>query len=534
MEQVTAAQDGATGETGGVRTAEPGLRRPLRRAGGDTVRRVLLIVVVVAAVAVRLYNGSALWLDEALSVNIASLPARDVFGALKVDGSPPLYYLLLHFWVDLVGTDDLRVRWLSSLFAVAALPIAYLLGRRFGGRRVGELVLLLAAFNPFLIRYATEARMYSLVVLLTLLVLLATVRAHDQPSPGRLAGLAVAAGLLSLTHYWALFFLAALWLGLAAMSVRGREVRRFRRLLVGLSCGGVLFLPWVPSFLFQVKHTGTPWADPPGPGVLVSTVREWAGGSQWPATTLAVVLALLMVMAFRPSSADSGVPEDARARPFPAMPAAALLGCSIGALLIGLTASRLLGAGFAVRYSSAMIGAALLLAAVGGARLARAPRMAAVVLVCGLGLVSAIPLLTSTSRTQAAQTAQIIGAQVQPGDLVLYCPDQLGPAVSRMLPGSVSQVSYPTLAAPQRVDWVDYAQRNAAASPELIARAVSQRAAGRIFLVAAPHYLTFGQQCEQVAATLAALRGAGVVLQRQDTHFYESESVTAFPRSAGG
>ena len=105
--------------------------------------------------------------------------------------------------------------------------------------------------------------------------------------------------------------------------------------------------------------------------------------------------------------------------------------------------------------------------------------------------------------------------------------------MSRLLPASVTQVAYPSLAAPQRIDWVDYAQRNAAASPDGLARELSGRTSGRVFLVAARHYLTFGTQCAQVSATLAALRGAGAVLQRQDTRFYESESVTVFPRDAG-
>ena len=424
MQQVTAGQGRASGETGALRTAEPGADRSARhRSGGVVLRRVLVVVVLLTAVALRVYNGSALWLDEALSVNIASLPAREVFGALKVDGSPPLYYVLLHFWIGVVGNDDQRVRWLSSLFAIAALPVAHRLGVRWAGRRAGELVVVFAAVDPFLVRYATEARMYSLVVLLTLLVLLALVRARESPRPGRLAALAVAAGLLSLTHYWALFFLASLWIGCAVRSGRGPQAHRYRRVLIGLSSGGLLFLPWVPSFLFQIQHTGTPWADPPGPAVLVSTVREWAGGSQWPATVLAVVLVLLMGNALlrdgpllrdgillrdRTRSVDPGPVSDGRP---PSMPPAALLGCSIGALLLGLLASRLLGAGYAVRYSSAMIGPALLLAAVGAARLSRGRRILAALLVCAFGLVSAVPLLTSTTRTQAALTARVMSFQ---------------------------------------------------------------------------------------------------------------------------
>ena len=79
---------------------------------------------------------------------------------------------------------------------------------------------------------------------------------------------------------------------------------------------------------------------------------------------------------------------------------------------------------------------------------------------------------------------------------------------------------------------MDYAQRNEAASPDRLGRDLSERAPGRIFLVTAPHYLTFGTQCQQLGVTLAALRGPGTLLQRQDTNFYESESVTEFP-SAG-
>ena len=59
---------------------------------------VLVALGVVAAVGacLRFVTSSPLWLDEALSVNIASLPLDEVSGALRRDGHPPLFYLLLH------------------------------------------------------------------------------------------------------------------------------------------------------------------------------------------------------------------------------------------------------------------------------------------------------------------------------------------------------------------------------------------------------------------------------------------------------
>src|SRR4051794_40779903 len=104
----------------------------------------LVVVAVLAGIAFRLYARSELWLDEALSVNIASLPVHDMFEALRHDGHPPFYYLLLHEWIDVFGDSNIAVRSLSAVFAVAALPLAWVAGRRYGGYMsgVGALVIL--------------------------------------------------------------------------------------------------------------------------------------------------------------------------------------------------------------------------------------------------------------------------------------------------------------------------------------------------------------------------------------------------------
>ena len=58
-----------------------------------------LAVAVVVAVVLRFVTTSDLWLDEALTVNIAKLPLGDLRAALLRDGAPPLYYVLLHGWM---------------------------------------------------------------------------------------------------------------------------------------------------------------------------------------------------------------------------------------------------------------------------------------------------------------------------------------------------------------------------------------------------------------------------------------------------
>ena len=58
--------------------------------------KALVLLAVVAGLALRFYARSPLWLDEALSVNIAKLPVNEIPEALRHDGHPPLFYVLLH------------------------------------------------------------------------------------------------------------------------------------------------------------------------------------------------------------------------------------------------------------------------------------------------------------------------------------------------------------------------------------------------------------------------------------------------------
>ena len=78
------------------------------------------------------------WIDEGLSVGISSHPFFDVPGLLRQDGSPPLYYLLLHGWMDVFGTDEASTHALSLLFALLMVPAALWAGWSLFGRRAAS------------------------------------------------------------------------------------------------------------------------------------------------------------------------------------------------------------------------------------------------------------------------------------------------------------------------------------------------------------------------------------------------------------
>ncbi|MFT4262021.1 MAG: glycosyltransferase family 39 protein [Nocardioides sp.] len=451
---------------------------------------------IVALVVPRLHSGTALWLDETLSVDIARLPLPDLVTALRHDGSPPLYYFLLHVWIGLFGTGSLAVRSLSGLFSLTALPLAYAVGGRLGGPRAAAASLLTLAASPFAIRYATETRMYALVLLLSLLGILVGLRALARPTLPRLAALSIVAGLLALTHYWCLFLLVAAEVVLVVGAIRRRGA--WTRAALALPLGGAPFVPWVPSFLFQIRHTGAPWAPPASVLDLGATVQAWAGRGAFHIPLLILGLAIA-VFAVR------------------VMAGRVLLLTGAGTLLLGLLSSHIQGSAYGLRYSTVALGPALLVVGIGAAQLPRPARWAA----GSIAVLLSLAVLTTSSllgpRTQAAETAALLSTHVAPGDLVVYCPDQLGPAVDRLLPGSVEQVTYPTMASPALIDWTDYAARNQSADPTTYAKTIADETTGRIWLVRADGYLTFGDDCATLDAEFERLRGGRTVIQRANS-----------------
>ncbi|WP_307874901.1 glycosyltransferase family 39 protein [Frankia nepalensis] len=497
---------------------------------GGHLPLVLVTLAVLAGAVLRFATPSHLWLDESLTVEIARRPVGELLDALRHDGAPPLYYLLLHGWIKLFGDGDVAVRALSGLLSLATLPLAWVAGERVGRlatahgngaadtpRRVARATLLLFACSPYAIRYGSETRMYSLVVLLVLafgLTLVAALAASTRP---RLALLTLATTALVYTHYWSFLLIFTVAAFLLLQSRRRPAYRRpVLRAFVAMACSAVLFAPWMPSFLFQMLHTGTPWAPRVQAQVLLDTVFDWAGPQSTGALLGLVLLGgALIGLTARPDGRELAVKLSGRT------PGRYLAAVWLAPLTLAYVVNMFGGSAYAERYTGISLPACLMLAALGLSVLPSRRWRSGVLIVASLsGLIGGYQL-ARVERTQASEIAATIVAQARPGDVVAFCPDQLGPAVYRALTRlgatDLRMAVYADETGPALVDWVDYADRMQRASGDEFARELHELAGPNqaIFLVKADGYRFLEGACSLVSEQLNIRRDRSVEVNKR-------------------
>ena len=374
--------------------------------------------------------GVGFWIDEGLSVGIADRPLSDIPAALRLDGSPPLYYALLHVWMSVFGSTEEATHALSLVCAVLAVPAAWWAARGLFGETAGLIAALLAATNPFLTHYAQETRMYALVALLGVLacgtfgrayVLAGTDLALPRAARRRwAAAFAVALAALLYTHNWSLFFAAGCgvtWLALLAAARGETRPELFLDGLVGFGGAVLLFSPWLPTLAFQVQHTGAPWSASPGLDDLLAV----------PARLLGTVAQLALLLA---AGAGAAVLLDRRAGGLPPRGRALLAigGLFLATVLVAYAASQIAPA-WAARYLAVSLPALLLLIAGGLAHAGRLGIVAALV-VALLWTGEGAPAHKSNVREISAE----IAPSLKPGDLVVSTQPEQIPVLSYYLP----------------------------------------------------------------------------------------------------
>jgi hypothetical protein len=409
-----------------------------------------------ALVAVSLYVRSrvitgSFWMDEGLSVGIASHGFFDIPSVLHQDGSPPLYYMLLHLWMGAFGRSEADTHALSLLFAVLTIPAAMWAGWTLFGRRAGWIGAVLAALNPFLTAYAQETRMYSLMALLGLLTATFLVQAYVRRNRRYLPLVSIGLAAMLYTHGWGLFFVAGSVVTIVPLWRRAPDRRAFMRdFLLGFGGAALLFAPWLPTLLYQAAHTGAPWGHPPRFGVIIQISRGLLGGDR---ASVGLLLAAGVGIAGVVSARRGGIESRALRT----------LGVLIVATLAIAWVMSQFSPAWTVRYFAAVLGPLFLLIASG---LARSGRL-------GLVALSLVVLFwinpktyTSSYKSDVRDIAATLHSQLHPGDLVIVGQPEQVPVVNYYMPPGLRYANtIGPVADPRYMNWADALERLKHTSP---------------------------------------------------------------------
>jgi hypothetical protein len=360
--------------------------------------------------------------------------------------------------MSLSGSGEKDTHTLSLLFALAAVPVAFWGAGLAFGRRAAWCAAVLTALNPYVSQYAQETRMYSLVVLLSLVATSLFLRAYTgEERPARrwpvLFGLALATTLY--THNWGVFLglgMGLAWLGLLYLAPAAERGARLRDGALGFGTTALLYLPWLPTLLFQAAHTGAPWSRKPAyEDLTIETTHRLLGHTAW---LVLVVGAGGGVVALVRAGRGRRLTSHGRA-------VLAVGVVAVATVLLAYGASQLSPA-WAMRYMAVAVPPFLLLCAAGlGA--ARGTGLLTLAIVSILWGYDVWP----TTKSNVRQVTAAIAPSLSPGDVVVSTQPEQVPVLHHYLPAGLRYATLTGFVGDVGVtDWRDGVERLRASSPQ--------------------------------------------------------------------
>lgn len=368
----------------------------------------------------------------------------------------------------------------------------------------------LVAFSSYLTVHSREARMYSLVVLLGLVAVGAFLHVFAFRRRRLLGVLVLSLAALVYTHYWALFVVAAMVVAVPVCASFSGADRRGVAMDAGMAFGGVglLFAPWVPSFVAQVRHTGAPWSRTPTGADTLRSLHSVLG-SRWVSLALAVAAAVLVVRLLRAG-------DD---------PERTLVVC-LGVILVTTMAASWLSSqlepSWSPRYFGVYLPPLVLVAAVAFGRAGKLG-MAAVATLVAIWCVPSFGGWQSPSEARPKSNVRALAVglspTLRPGDVVMTTQLEQVPLLHYYL-GPGLRYADPTgvVDDPMVADWRNALGRMAVARPaEVLSPLVADLQAGGHIVLACPRLFTdksdalwyrlMDRHCASARTSLAATPG---------------------------
>lgn len=224
---------------------------------------ILTLAVILRSIAI---TTREIQYDDTFTIFLSQQPLNDIISGTAADTMPPLFYFMLHYWMEIFGSGLAALRSLSILLSLLALLVFFDLTRRAFGIEAGLVAAFLSAISPMQIYHAQDIRMYAMLELSQAVYFWCFIGLFNKPNTNRRnigwwIGLILGGAASLYTHNLAIF-------GLVIADIYLLVQKRWKDLIKLIAAQAVTMLlavPWlvmVPGQIEKIQQAF--WTPRPG------------------------------------------------------------------------------------------------------------------------------------------------------------------------------------------------------------------------------------------------------------------------------
>ena len=216
----------------------------------------ILIAILGFGAILRFYNleKKPFWYDETVTLRESSSPS--LYKAITVNYEekiPPGYVILMYLVRKYIGGSEFILRFPSALAGVLSILIIFILSNKLYSYREGLMAAAFSSVSAFYVHCSQEARMYSFLVLFTMLsilfwiILIKTVLKNTNA--WLWGGYIFTAAFCCYLHYYGLLIIFLQ--GLATVLVLKNDPKKIKKFIFAYFIIFLIYVPWIGQ---MVKH----------------------------------------------------------------------------------------------------------------------------------------------------------------------------------------------------------------------------------------------------------------------------------------